>query len=394
MAQRLTDKAVKALEAPASGNRITYDDEVRGWGLRVTSQGTKAWVVNYRVGRRERRITIGAYPDWSVSAAKERAKEIKRAVDRGEDPMAERHRERAAPTMAELGKRYLAEHASRKRVRSAANDISMLNAIVLPRLGQVKVEDVRRADLAALHREVSAKTPIQANRALALLSKMLSLAVAWEMRGDNPAIGIERNPENKRERFLTPPELARLNEALSTHGHRASADAIRLLLLTGARRGEILGATWSQFDLEAGVWTKPAATTKQKKTHRVPLNAAALALLRELKARSTSSALFPGRGGNAFQGELKRSWASVCKAAQLEGLRLHDLRHSFASFLASSGLSLPTIGALLGHTQPATTHRYAHLLDSALREATERVGALVSGSRKVTGDATHTETEA
>ena len=381
MAQRLTDKLVKALEPPVSGNRITYDDEVRGWGLRVTSQGAKAWVVNYRVSGRERRITIGSYPDWSVSAAKERAKEIKRAVDRGEDPMAERHRERAAPTVADLGKRYLAEHASRKRVRSAANDLSMLNAIVLPRLGQLKVEDVRRADLAALHREVSAKTPIQANRALALLSKMLSLAIAWEMRGDNPAIGIERNPENKRERFLSPAELARLNEALNTHSDRASVDAIRLLLLTGARRGEILGATWSQFDLEAGVWTKPAATTKQKKTHRVPLNAAALALLRELKARSASPALFPGRGRNAFQGELKRSWASVCKAARLEGLRLHDLRHSFASFLASSGLSLPTIGALLGHTQPATTARYAHLLDSALREATERVGALVGSGQ-------------
>ena len=381
MAQRLTDKLVKALDPPVSGNRITYDDEVKGWGLRVTSQGAKAWVVNYRVSGRERRITIGSYPDWSVSAAKERAKEIKRAVDRGEDPMAERHRERAAPTMADLGRRYLKEHASRKRVRSAANDLSMLNAIVLPRLGQIRVEDVRRSDLAALHREVSAKTPIQANRALALLSKMLSLAVAWEMRGDNPAIGIERNAENKRERFLSPTELARLNEALGSHGSRASANAIRLLLLTGARRGEILGATWSQFDLEAGVWTKPAATTKQKKPHRVPLNAAALALLRELKARSASPALFPGRGANAFQGELKRSWASICKAAELEDLRLHDLRHSFASFLASSGLSLPTIGALLGHTQPATTARYAHLLDSALREATERVGALVGSGQ-------------
>ena len=379
MAAKLSDKDVRALTPPASGNRITYDGEVKGFGCRVTASGAKAWIVNYRAGGRERRITIGSYPDWSVSAARDRAKEIKRQVDVGEDPMEERHRERSAPTVADLAKRYLAEHAPRKRPRSVAGDVCMLNRVILPRLGRMRVELVRRADISALHREVSIETPINANRALALLSKMFALAIAWEMRVGNPAIGVERNPENKRDRYLSPAELLRLIEALAAHKDQVSANAIRLLLLTGARRGEVLGATWSQFDLEAGAWTKPASTTKQKKLHRVPLSAAALALLVEMKAKANGPALFPGRGSNAVQGELKRSWASICKAAQLDEVRVHDLRHSYASILASAGRSLPVIGALLGHSQPSTTNRYAHLMDDPLRAATEKVGALVSG---------------
>jgi integrase len=156
---------------------------------------------------------------------------------------------------------------------------------------------------------------------------------------------------------------------------------VRLLLLTGARRGEVLSATWDQFDLTAGIWTKPSSHTKQKKEHRVPLSAPARQLLAEIKAKNwkPSPYVFPGRAGDGPMNEIKKSWAALCKATDLRGVRLHDLRHTYASVLASAGLSLPVIGALLGHTQPGTTARYAHLFDDPLRAATERAAAIVTG---------------
>jgi len=382
MGVKLTDTAIRTIASPPSGNRITYDTQVKGFGVRVTTAGTKSFVLNYRADGIERRITIGSFPDWTVAAAREQAKSLKRRIDVGTDPMGDRHAEREAPTIATLAERYLAEHATRKRERSAKEDASLLRQLILPKLGKLRVAAVRRTDIEAFHREVSKATPVRANRALSLLTKMFNLAIGWEMRTDNPCKGIERNPEDKRERYLAPSELERLMASLSAHPNQTSANVVRLLLLTGARRGEVLGATWDQFDLETGVWTKPAATTKQKKVHRIPLSAPARQLLAEMLAKADGPALFPGRRGNEQQTDLKRFWASVCKAAALEGVRVHDLRHSYASYLASAGLSLPVIGALLGHRSPITTQRYAHLMDDPLRAATERVGEIVAGAGK------------
>ena len=380
MAEKLTDKLVRILPAPTSGNQITYDTKVRGFGFRITTAGAKAFVLNYRIGGRERRYTIGAYPDWSVSAAREEARRLKRQVDQGRDPMGERHAERAAPTVAELAARYLEEHAIRKVPRAQKDDRVMLEKIVLPAIGRLKVHEVRREDIDQLHREVSQTRPIRANRVAQLLSKMFSLAVRWEYRVDNPVKGLHRNPEPKRTRYLATEELQRLTAVLREHTNQTGANVIRLLLLTGARRGEVMNATWDQFDLEAGVWTKPSAHTKQKKEHRVPLSAPALQLLSEMKAEAgLSPYVFPGRVPNEPLKEIKNFWARVCKGASITDCRIHDLRHTYASILASAGLSLPVIGALLGHTQPNTTARYSHLFDDPLREATERVGALVTG---------------
>ncbi len=262
--------------------------------------------------------------------------------------------------------------------------------------------------------------PIAANRVLALVSKMFAVAMAEEWRGDNPCKGVERNPENRRERYLTPPEIARLGEALANHPEKVSANAIRLLLLTGARKGETLAAKWNEFDLNAGVWVKPSAHTKTKKSHRVPLSAPALALLVGMHGQRDPACpfVFPGQFASEPDAKGKRgimplttirkAWLGVCKKAGLAvevervtkagktvtdakgepvmrartTARVHDLRHTYASILASSGLSLPIIGQLLGHTQPATTARYSHLADDPLRAATERVGAVVTGVGK------------
>jgi integrase len=288
----------------------------------------------------------------------------------------------------------------------------MWEKLVLPRLGRLKVAAVTPADIDALHAEVGKTRPVRANRVVEVVRKAFNLAIRWGWRADNPASGVHRNREERRARYLAPTEILRLSEALAAHPERTSANAIRLLLLTGARRGEVLSARWDMLDLEAGVWVKPSAHTKQRKEHRVPLSAPAVQLLREMQARASSCYVFASADGRPLT-DVKRTWLSVCRAAGLAELveqrtgdsrparsrrnragshwrataRLHDLRHTYASILASEGLSLPIIGALLGHTQPQTTARYAHLLDDPLRAATERVGLVLATNGSKAADA-------
>lgn len=392
MALKLTDTAVKLLDAPASGNRITYDAEVKGFGCRVTAKGARSFILNYRTkAGRERRITIGAFPDWKASVAREEAKSLKRRVDVGQDPMAELETSRDAKTMADLCQRFTEDHLPKKRATTRREYESQIQRHILPALKHVKIADVSYSDIETIHRKITRRgQPYHANRVLALMSKMFSLSIRWGWRTDNPAKGVERNQEEKRKRYLSQAEIAALTEALAASKDVQGADIVRLLLLTGARRGEVFAARWDQFDLVAGTWLKPGATTKQKTDHHVPLSAPARQLLTELKRRTGSHQyVFPGRS-DGHRVEIKNTWRDLCLAAGIvtttekdgkvtvkPSARLHDLRHTYASILASAGLSLPIIGALLGHTQPATTARYAHLFDDPLRAATERVGAAI-----------------
>lgn len=379
---KLSDKAIRSASIPQAGQRILWDSEVPGLGVRITAGGTRAFILDYRSQGRQRRYTIGAFPDWSISQARDEARRLKREVDLGNDPMGERHADREAPTVASLASRYISDYLPRKRPESARKDIENLNSLILPKLGKYKLEAVSHADIEALHREVSKHAPYRANRMAALLSKMWSLAIRWGMADTNPVKGLERNPEEKRERYLTPEEVARLTEALAQHPNQQSANIVRLLVLTGARKGEVLSMRWQDLDLQAGVWVKPSAHTKQKKNHRVPLSAPAIELLAGIRHDPESSYVFPGDVAGAPQRDIKRFWSTVCKHAGLEKVRPHDLRHTYASYLASSGASLPLIGALLGHTQPGTTHRYAHLMMDPLKQATDRVAAIVTGNGK------------
>jgi integrase len=418
--ERLTDRLVRALPTPPKGATITYDADMPGFGARVTASGARAFVLNYMSAGRERRMTIGRFPTWSATAAREEARELRRKVDSGIDPMVERQAhdaaafaERSAPTMHDLFSRYQAEHLPRKSPRAAADDASMWQKIVLPRLGTRKVAEVKPHDIDALHAKVSRTRPVRANRVVEVVRKAFNLAIRWGWRVDNPASGVHRNHEERRARYLSGAEVMQLSSALAAHPEETSANAIKLLMLTGARRSEVLTARWDMFDLDAGVWVKPSAHTKQRKEHRVPLSAPAVQLLSEIlvTARAEAAAdgkpispyVFPRHDGQPIT-DIKRTWLSVCRKAglaeQIEkrtrdgkivmtdrgesvmvwqtAARIHDLRHTYASILASHGLSLPIIGALLGHTQPQTTARYSHLLDDPLRAATERVGAVVT----------------
>ena len=389
MRQRLDDRLVKELPLPQKGAAITYDQDLPGFGARVTSNNSRSYILNYRIHGRERRFTIGSAAEWKCSAARKYAADLKARVRMGEDPLGELEAKRSAPTIADLCDDFIAKHLDKLRPKSRELYLGTINGTktrkgIRTYLGKTRVAELRHTDVEAFHRYVSRSAPTMANRSVAVLSRMLSLAVRWGWRADNPVVGIERNPENKRQRYLMPRELVALSQALAELPDQQAANIIRLMLLTGCRRGEALAARWADFDLDAGVWTKPGATTKQKTVHRVPLSAAALQLLNGIER--AGEWVFPGRYGVGHRVEVKAHWRAVCRAAGLvddageKTVRLHDLRHTYASVLASAGLSLPVIGALLGHTQPATTARYAHLMDDPLRQATERAAAIVTGA--------------
>jgi integrase len=202
------------------------------------------------------------------------------------------------------------------------------------------------------------------------------------MRTDNPCRGLERNREHPRQRYLSSEELVRLMTALDSYRDHRTAAIFELLLLTGARRGEVLRMKWSDVDLKTGIWVKSHANTKQKERHEVPLSAPARAVLSALLADADDPEgyIFPaGRGAGGPRRSVEKAWIAICKSARIEGLRTHDLRHSFASQAASQGIGLYTIGGLLGHKKASTTQRYSHLTSDHLREATERVGAIITG---------------
>jgi integrase len=277
--------------------------------------------------------------------------------------------------MQELAEQYLSLHAKLKKApKGYKEDSAILKDIILKKYGRMKVESISAFDLQKLHSELQ-ETPYRANRVRALLSKMLNLAVQWGWRSDNPVIGVEKYQEYKRHRWLDAEEAQRLFSALGTYYNQSVANAIRLLLLTGSRRNEALHATWEQFDLEKGVWTKPAHTTKQRRMEHLPLSSQVIEMLKSMKAEADSSFLFPGKVPGKPLQEIKKAWDTIRKKAGLPDVRLHDLRHTYASHLVSSGLSLSIVGKLLGHTQASTTQRYAHLADEPLREATELFGS-------------------
>ena len=293
----LTDRIVRELPAPVRGAKITYDGgdpnkRVSGFGVRVTTAGQRAFILNYWIRGLERRCTIGRFPDWNTSDARAKAKELKREIDQGGDPLLEERKEREAPTMRDLIERWHAVKAPKKTSeRSRREDESLIRQWIDPELGNRKVAELRASHIDRLHHKITAHgTPVRANRTIALVKHLFNLAIRWELRADNPAAGIEWNHEEPVGRYLEGDELDRLVAALAADRNQTAADAIRLMVLTGARSGEVFKAVWPQFDLEAGVWTKPSSHTKRKRSHRVPLSAAATQLLLGMKEQAAARA--------------------------------------------------------------------------------------------------------
>jgi integrase len=400
MGKRIVEQTIKRMKPPQAGHRIEWDTETPGFGVRITSAGVVSFILDYRVFGRQRRFTIGRYPDLTATAARIRARELRVRIDSGHDPMEERNQRRTEPTLGDLATEYLASDTERKkRPNTVRNDQRMVEIIIRPKIGPLRLKAIGKRDIEALHASLK-ETPYQANRVLALLSSMFNYAMqvlGWTTA--NPVKGVERFHEEKRENWLSVEQIQRFREALDKYEDQNAANALRLLLLTGSRASEALKAHWSEFDLQRRVWTKPSHHTKQKKLEYVPLSDPALDLLHGMRPKHATGPLFPGANGKTARVTIRRPWVQACKAAglveaiSLKGkrrsvtryrptVRIHDLRHSFASHLVSNGVSLQIVGKLLGHTQASTTMRYAHLQDESLRAATNRFAEVVAFEKK------------
>ena len=374
---KLTMRAVERLQGD-DRERIYWDTELPGFGLRIRASGRKYYVVQFRSNGRERRMTLGRHGPLTPDIACRRALALIAEAKNGTDPATERDTARNAVTMASLADRFLTEHVAAHCKPTTAQDYR--RSIVLhinPRLADRRVADIERRDIAALHHDMRS-TPYQANRTVGVLSKMFNLAELWGIRpdGSNPCLHVKRYKEEKRERFLSQDEFARLGSVLDEIERdgsetRSAVAAIRLLMLTGCRRTEIRTLRWEHADLDAGELHLPDTKTGAR---AVPLAPAAVNVLATLPRDHDNPWVISGKNPGSHLTDLNHPWCRIRDRAGLHDVRLHDLRHSFASRAVALGESLPMIGKLLGHTQVQTTARYAHLARDTVKASASRVG--------------------
>ncbi|NOX40140.1 MAG: site-specific integrase [Alphaproteobacteria bacterium] len=393
MPMHLTESCLKNLEPRPRRFRVA-DDKVNGFGVRAYPNGTKVFRFECQLGRRQISVRIGEWPAWSVTAARERARELRRMVDMGLDPTEERNKKNGA-TVADLIQRYEEEHLPHLAPRNASDQKSMLHRYVAPHWGKYLVKEIEPRDVNKLLTMIAEGTvdpkrkdrpkPVRANRTGEVLRKMFNLSIEWKMRKDNPAASFRRRLEQERERFLTQDELARLATVLEADPDDRTVGIIRMCMLTGGRLGEIRCSRFEHFHLEHMTWTKPAAMTKQRKIHRLPISEQVAVIVRQrrLVAPKGCPWLFQGEIEGQPVQEIRRGWHRIRAAAGLPDVRIHDLRHTFASLLVSRGASLEMIAKLLGHAQVQTTQRYAHLADAPLRGSVDAVAEMLRPRPKV-----------
>lgn len=378
MPQRITKRAVDQLSA----GDLAWDSDIKGFGVRHRASGAKYYVVKTRIGGRQRWLTIGRHGSpWTPDSARREAMRLLGLRAGGNDPATERDRQKGVLTVAELGARFLSDYVPQHCKGTTAYEYRRaVELFINPAIGRHRISDVLRADVATFHHDLRDRQ-YQANRALGVLRKMLNLAEEWGLRpdGSNPCRHVKKYPEKKRARYLTPGELQRLGAALDDARRNNTETpftlaAIGLLILTGARLTEILTLRWDYVDLESGVLRLPDFKTGAKAIY---LNDAAIKLLRDLPRMLNNPHVIAGKQTGARLINLQKPWHRIRAAANIPDVRLHDLRHSFASVAVSGGMSLPMIGKLLGHTQPATTARYAHLADDPIRAASNTVGTQI-----------------
>jgi integrase len=402
---------------PRSSIYAIYDSAIPGFGLRVFPSGYKSWILDYRPGEggrsvRVRRFTIANALELSPAKARREAERLRAVVRMGGDPQRDLNVKRAAVSVECLASAFISEHVEPKRAASTKRYYEdLLGRLIVPAFGAMKAKDLTSADVARLHNALRSR-PFLANRVLAIIGAMYSFGEGVARlvpKGTNPVVDVEKYEEPKRERLLSIEELARLGSALrdaetigipwavrpnakTKHLPRdaakqvttiapAAVAALRLILFTGARLREILHLRWDQVDLERGIVLVPKHKTSRKTgTKAIVLNGPALEVLMATErigiyviAGDTA-----GRTDEKPRADLKRPWAMVTRHAGLEGLRIHDLRHNFASFGVGGGLGLPVVGKLLGHSQAATTQRYSHLHNDPLLRASNSIGTAIA----------------
>ena len=388
---RLTKRHIDALPVREK-EYFVWDDQLKGFGARVYPNGGKRYVAQtFRRGKTIR-VQIGRHGALSFDEAKARARMIIADIDEGRNPNKEKEAERLSPTVAELAERFLKEYVPHHcKPRTRVEYRHAVERYILPALGSIKVTALGRDEVAALHHEMREK-PYQANRTLGVVSKMMNQAEAWGLRPDrsNPCYHVRKYKEKKRERFLTAEELARLGKALDEEESFApsAVTAFRLLLYTGARLSEIQTLKWEH--IRGHRIHLPDSKTGAK---TIPLNGPALKVLAGTKRVEGNPHVITGTAEGAHLTDLQKPWRRVRRAAGLEDVRIHNLRHSFASEAVMGGESLPMVGRILGHTQAQTTARYAHLADDPLQRASERIASSLKQAMGDRGDESNRPTE-
>ena len=355
---------------------VFWDSELPGFGIRVYPTGRKVYVVQTRANGKSKRFTVGRHGDIAPDQARRAAAKIIGRLKAGLPPV-EKEPE-PEPTVAHLAERYEREYVA---MHCKPNTIKhyglMLKKHIVPGLGGLRVSEVEKKHILKFQFGLS-HMPTVANRTVDILVKMFNMAELWEMRppGRNPCRSVRRyKVEPHKERFLTPGDLARLGRTLDIApekrlASRHAAAAIRLLVLTGCRRNEIMGLAWDDLDFEAG---EMRLADSKAGPRIVPMPPAAVEALAALPRTPDNPWVFPGRKKGTHQTNINDSWNRIRKHAGLDGVRLHDLRHTFASRALALGEGLPMIGELLGHRQVNTTARYAHLARESIRASTARV---------------------
>jgi len=376
MKQKLTKRIVEAAES-GPRDRVIWDTEVTGFGLKITPRGRKVYVYAYRdPERRQRKLSLGKHGDITCETAREAAKDARADIAKGANPAADKVRRREAIAVADLCDRYMREHADvHKKASSAAQDRRLIEQVIKPAFGRLKVATVTRDEIASLHQSMQAK-PYQANRTRSLLSKMFNMAEVWGLRPDNsnPCRHVQPNKEAKRERYLTEVELARLGEVLREAELRQqepwqATNAIRLLLLTGCRLNEILTLRWEDVDFDASCLRLRDTKTGAR---IVPVGLPVLELLSTLSPEPDNPYVIPSErisGGHLTT--LKKPWQRLRKRADIEDVRLHDLRRSNGTMAITAGVDIRVVQQHLGHTDIKTTERYAQVAGNPARQAAE-----------------------
>ncbi len=374
----------RSVDGAAAGPtlKVLWDDELRGFGVRIHPTGRKVYIVKCRISGQQRFITIGQHGPVTADHARARAYEILSEAKNGRDPAQELDQARKAPTMKGLGERFLEEHVAVRCKPSTQYEYRRsVELFINPKIGTRRVTDIQRRDIAELHHSLR-HIPYQANRTLGVLSKMFNLAEVWGLRpdGSNPCLHVKKFVEEKRERFLSADEYAALGRALAeleaVKSEPASViAAIRLLMLTGCRLSEIMTLKWAYIDWQAKAFRLPDSKTGAKV---VLFGDSVAAILRAIPKLPDNPWVITGTREGARLTDLQPPWRRIRQRAGLDDVRLHDLRHSFASGALFLGEGLPMIGRLLGHTQVQTTARYAHLALDPVRNAAEKVSDFIA----------------
>ena len=361
---------------------VFWDKELTGFGVRVYPTGSKVYIAQARGPAGPRRVTVGRHGVINAEEARRRAALLIAQIKAGSEAVPKPLSPRAGPTVAELAGRYMAEHVEvRCKPRTAAAVQVALRAHVLPALGKMPLASLERSRVAALHRGLH-ETPAAANAALRVLSSMFEAAGDWGLvaEGTNPCRGVAQYPRRRRERFLTEAEFERLGcalDALEAEGGASACAvaAVRLLMLTGCRKSEVLSLRWEDVALEEAELRLADSKTGARV---VPLPPAAVELLAALPRLPGNPWVIPGAKPGARLSGLDHAWRKVRARAGLDDVRVHDLRHSYASRALALGENLAMIGKLLGHSHIQTTARYAHLARDTVREAAERIARSIA----------------